>query len=316
MTTEVHDLVIIGAGPSALAAAMYAARENIETILIEKATVGGIIASVNRVDNYPGFLNGVSGATLARSFRAQAEKFGARIRRGEVTKVEKVGELVMLTTDAGVIMAKTTLVATGSTYERLWILGEEGFYGNGIHYAAIPDGTLYRGKRLAVVGGGNSAVQEALTLAQLADHVDIVVRSHVKASSALQRELDVYLKNGNIGLYAGYIPDRIIANGHQITGLAICRSSHQNVQELTVDGVFIFAGVMPNTAFLVGSDVELDSAGHVITDHQLMTNVPGIFASGDARSDTAKQLATAIGDGTTAALAIREYLVKKQSGIA
>lgn len=316
MTKEVHDLVIIGAGPSALAAAMYTAYESIDTLLIEKDKIGGIIASVSRVDNYPGFPDSISGADLAHNFRVQAEKFGAKICTGRVQRLEKSGETISITTDKDMVMAKSVLIATGSTYERLWISGEEGFYGNGVHYSTVRDGALYRDQRIAVVGGGNSAIQEALTLAQFASHIDVVVRSDLKASGALRKELKAYVDRGKITLHRGHIPDRIIPENGKVAALEVQKVNDHSKQELRVDGVFIFAGVIPNTQFLHNSAIKLDSSGYIMTGSDHMTNIQGIFASGDARSDTAKQIATAIGDGTAAALAIRNYLAKIHSEIA
>jgi thioredoxin reductase (NADPH) len=308
MTKEVHDLVIIGAGPSALAAAIYAAYESIDTMLVEKDTAGGIIASVSRVDNYPGFPDGIAGADLANSFRTQAEKFGAKIYAGEVKNIKKSGETIIITTDREPMFARSVLIATGSTYERLWISGEEDFYGKGVHYSTVRDGSRYRQRRIAVVGGGNSAIQEALALVQIVDHIDLVVRSGVKASGSLKKELKTSIDTGKITLYSGYVPDRIIAGSGKIEALAIRKADSHMSEKVLVDGVFIFAGVIPNTQFLNDSDIELDANGYVVTDDTHMTRVSGIFASGDARSDTAKQITTAIGDGTAAALAIRNYL--------
>lgn len=316
MTKEVRDLVIIGAGPSALAAAIYAGRENINTVLIEKGAVGGIIASVARVDNYPGFPSGVSGADLADSFRVQAEKFGAKIYAGEVKNIKKSGETIIITTDREPMFARSVLIATGSTYERLWISGEEDFYGKGVHYSTVRDGSRYRQRRIAVVGGGNSAIQEALALVQIVDHIDLVVRSSVKATGVLKKELKTCIDTGKITLYAGYVPDRITPNDGEIAALVIRKNNGDEVRELPIAGVFIFAGIIPNTQFLSDSSVELDSNGYIITDDNQMTNVLGIFASGDARGDTAKQITTAIGDGTTAAIAIRDYLANMRSEIA
>lgn len=315
MAKEVHDLVIIGAGPSALAAAIYAAREGIATILIEKSTVGGLMATVSRIDNYPGFSGGIEGSALAADFRIHAEKLGAKILMAEVREIEKIDKTINITTEKGVLQAKAALISTGNNYRRLSIAGEENFYGKGVHYCAICDGALYRNKRLAVVGGANSAVQEAILLTNFASHIDLVVRSHIKSSDILKEKLSEYINNGKITLYEGWVPDRIISTNNQITSLAVRSSNHEDTNELLVDGVFIFAGVVPNTKFLIGSGIELDRVGHIITDSGLMTNIPGIFASGDVRGGATKQISSAIGEGTTAAMAVREYLGRLRSGL-
>ena len=315
MTREVHDLVIVGAGPAALTAAMYTACENIETILIEKGTVGGIMAGVSRIDNYPGFLHGVSGKFLAENFRSQAEKFGARIRVGEVQKIKKASNSIVITTDSETLEARAVLVATGSSYERLWIPGEEEFYGKGIHYSGVLDGTIYTNKRLAVVGGANSAVQEALFLTKFESHIDLVVRSCVKASGILQKELSEHVDSGRITLYEGWIPDKILSDNRQITSLIVHKTDSKEQKELLIDGVFIFAGILPNTKFLISSGIKLDTAGYIITNHNMMTNISGIFAGGDVRGGITRQITSATGEGASVASFIREYLGELRSGL-
>lgn len=307
--------MIIGAGPSALTAAIYAACENIETILIEKGPVGGIMASVSRIDNYPGFLNGVSGKSLSETFRLQAEKFGAQIHTGEVQEIEKKGNHIKVNGDNIALEARSVLVATGSSYERLWIPGEEEFYGKGVHYSGALDGAIYTGRRLAVVGGANSAVQEAIFLTKFATHIDLVVRSHIKASDVLKKELFEYVDKGKITLHESWIPDRIISVNGQITSLTIREANGNETRKLEINGVFIFAGINPNTGFLKGLGIKLDQIGYIVTDHGLMTNIPGIFASGDVRSGATKQISGAVGEGTAVALSIREYLGRLRSGL-
>jgi thioredoxin reductase (NADPH) len=308
---KTHDLVIIGAGPSALTAAIYATREDLDTLLIEKGVIGGLMATIDKIENYPGFPNGIEGLTLAMDFQSQAEKFGAKIDLAEVKKIEKVENVVKITTDNGEFQAKTLLIASGNDYRKLGISGEKEYYGNGVHYCATCDGAFYRDKHLVVIGGANAAVQEAMFLTKFASHIDLVVRSHIKATEILQKELGKYVKSGKITVHEGWTPDEIVAKNGQISSVTVHKTDQpKNRQEFTADGVFIFAGVIPNTGFLVGSGVELDNVGHIITDEDLMTNIPGIFASGDVRSGAAKQVSVAVGEGTTAALSIREYLTK------
>lgn len=311
---KVHDLLVIGAGPSALTAAIYATREDIDTILIEKGVVGGLMATIDRIDNYPGFPEGIEGLTLAMDFQSQAEKFGAKIQFGEVQKIEKIDKHIRVTTDDGILESKAVLVATGNDYRRIGIPGEAEFYGNGVHYCATCDGAFYREKRLAVIGGANSAVQEAMFLTKFATHIDLVVRSYIKASDILKKELQKYVDEGKITIHEGWTPEQISAKDGQVASLPIHKTDGDDKKELMIDGVFIFAGVIPNSKFLAGSGVELDNVGHIITNHELMTNVGGIFASGDVRSGATKQVTSASGEGTTAALSIREYLNKLANG--
>ncbi len=305
MNEKIWDLIIIGAGPSALTAAIYASREDMSTLLIEKGVIGGLMATIDKIDNYPGFPEGVEGLTLAMDFQAQAERFGAKVELAEVQKVEKTDDIFAIITDAGEFQSRAVLVATGCTYRHIGIPGEDEF----AHYCATCDGAFYRDKKLAVIGGANAAVQEAMYLTKFATHIDLIVRSWIKASEVLQKELAKFIEQGKITLHEGVTPDEILSKDGQVTGVATHRTENPDEKKIIdVDGVFVFAGVIPNAKFLEDSGVKLDNAGHIITDHELMTDVPGLFASGDVRSGATKQVASAAGEGTTAALNIREYL--------
>jgi len=308
MSEKIHDLIIIGAGPSALTAAIYSTREDVDTILIEKGVVGGLMATIDKIENYPGFPKGVEGLTLAMDFQAQAEKFGAQIELAEVQKLKKSGDWIVVTTDTGEFRARAVLIASGGSYRKLGIPGES----EHAHYCATCDGAFYRDKKLVVIGGANSAIQEAMFLTKFATHIGLVVRSQVTASEILQKELEEYVSSGKITLHVGWTPDKIVATDGQVTSIAAHKTNAPDEKRsIETDGVFIFAGIIPNTKFLAGSNVELDSSGHIITNQGLMTNVPGIFASGDVRSGATKQVSSACGEGTTAAIAIREYLNKQ-----
>ena len=184
---EVWDLVIVGAGPSALTAAVYAGREGLRTLIIEKQLIGGQVATIDRIDNYPGFADGVEGMVLAHDFEMQAKRFGATIKFGEATGLTKDGDNVIVHVDNGDVMARSVLIATGSSYRHLNIPGEVEYYGRGVHYCATCDGALYKDKELITVGGANSAVQEALFLTQFASHITMLVRSWIKADQILTR---------------------------------------------------------------------------------------------------------------------------------
>lgn len=310
---RLHDVVMIGAGPSALCAAVYTTREDINTILVEKGAVGGLAAITDWVDNYPGFSKGVSGLDLASELQAQAERFGADIRYGDVTGIKVDGDVKYVQTTDGTLKARAVLIATGSDYKKLGIPGEAEYYGRGVHYCATCDGAFYRGRRLAVVGGGNSAVQEALFLTRFASHIDLLVRSKLRASEVLQRELDKAVSDGHITVHLETVPEAVIASdGSMVNALRV--RCGDTTKELPVDGVFVFIGLLPNTGFLKGSGVALDDIGMVITDKNLMTNVSGVFASGDVRSGATAQIASAVGEGATAALKIREYLESQERG--
>lgn len=298
---------MIGAGPSALCAAVYTTREDIDTVLVEKGAVGGLAAITDWVDNYPGFSKGISGLDLATELQAQAERFGADIRYGDVAGLSVDGDIKVIDTNEGQLRAKTVLIATGSDYKKIGIPGEAEYYGRGVHYCATCDGAFYRDRKLAVVGGGNSAVQEALFLTRFASHIDLLVRSTVKASDVLKRELDKMVEEGKITVHLETVPQEIVASDGKLVDKIRCMKVGEPV-EFDIDAVFVFIGLLPNTGFLAGSGVELDEIGMIKTDKNLATNIPGVFASGDVRSGATAQIASAVGEGATAALKIREYL--------
>ncbi|MCA9330696.1 FAD-dependent oxidoreductase [Candidatus Saccharibacteria bacterium] len=309
-TLEILDVVSIGAGPAALTAAIYTCREDIRTVLYEKGVVGGLAAITDWVDNYPGFPEGIAGLELAESLRKQAERFGADIRLGEVMNLSKQpdGAIKLETTD-GDIYARAVLIATGSDYKKIGVPGEAEYFARGVHYCATCDGAFYRDKRLVVVGGGNSAVQEALFLTKFTTHIDLLVRSEVKASEILQHELDKAVENGKITVHLHTTTDEIVAEDGKVTKVVGTKDGKKT--EFETDGVFIFVGLLPNTQFLKDTEVELDEVGLVVTNDSLETSVPGVFAAGDVRSGATMQIASATGEGATAALKIREYLEKK-----
>ena len=306
-TNKIFDTVMIGAGPSALAAAVYTTREDISTVMVEKGAVGGLAAITDWIDNYPGFSKGVSGLDLAEELQAQAERFGADIRYGEVTKLLLDDDVKTIETTDGDLRAKTVLIATGSDYRKIGIPGEMEYYGRGVHYCATCDGAFYRDRKLAVVGGGNSAVQEALFLTRFASHIDLLVRSSVKASDVMKRDLEKAVKAGKITIHLETVPEEIIASDGKLVDRVRCRKDDETF-ELKVDAVFVFIGLVPNTGFLKDSGVELDEYGMVKTSENLATNIPGVFASGDVRSGATAQIAAAVGEGATVALSIRKYL--------
>lgn len=305
-----RDLVMIGAGPSALAAAVYTTREDIDTVLYEKAVVGGLAAITDVVDNYPGFPEGVEGMKLAEQLQKQAERFGAKIEYGEVSGIKEVGDHLAVTVDGQDVETKAVLIATGSDYNKLNVPGEAEYYGRGVHYCATCDGAFYRDKRLVVVGGGNSGVQEALFLTRFASHIDILARSEFRASDVLMRELDKHVEAGKVTKHDFTATEEIIAEDGKV--VKVIASKNGEKFELPTDGVFVFVGLKPNTQFLAGSNIELDEVGLIKTNEKLETSMKGVYASGDVRSGATMQIASAVGEGATAALNIREYLDEKK----
>lgn len=311
-TTEIpkHDVIIVGAGPAALSAAIYTTREDIETLLFERAVPGGLAAVTDWVDNYPGFADGLAGLELASSLQKQAERFGAVIELGEVTKLHDEGEWKRLETTSGDMRAKAVLIATGSDYKKIGVPGEQEYYARGVHYCATCDGAFYRDKRLVVIGGGNSAVQEAMFLTRFTTHIDLLVRSTIKASDVLQKELQKFVDDNKITVHLGTATDEIVGDPLSSGGAVrkVVGTKDGKKVEFETDGVFVFVGLKPNSEFLEGSGVELDHIHLVKSDEGLQTNVPGVFVAGDIRSGATMQIASAAGEGATAALKIREYL--------
>ena len=306
MSTDIRDVIMIGAGPSALAAAVYTTREDIDTVIYEKGVVGGLAAITDWVDNYPGFVDGIAGLKLAEQLQGQAERFGANIEFGDVSGIRDDGDIETVIVDGREIKAKTVLIATGSDYNKLDIPGESQYYGRGVHYCATCDGAFYRDKRLAVVGGGNSAVQEAIFLTRFASHIDLLVRSDLRASEVLQHEIKKLVDESKITIHLNTTTDEILAENDRVNKVLITQEGQK--LSLDIDGVFVFIGLKPNTEFLKDSAIELDERGLVKTNNKLETNISGVFASGDVRSGATMQIASAVGEGASAALSIREYL--------
>lgn len=298
---------MIGAGPTALTAAIYTTREDIETLLFERGAIGGLAAVTDHIDNYPGFPDGVDGLVLADSMRKQAERFGAKIELGEVTGISKVKDGIKLATTSGDMHTKALLIATGSDYKKIGVPGEQEYYARGVHYCATCDGAFYRDKRIVVVGGGNSAAQEAVFLTRFATHIDMLVRAdHFRASDVLQEEVAKH--KDKITVHFNTTTDEIVGvDGKVIKVIGTDRVSGKKKDFMT-DGVFIFAGLNPNTKFLNGTGIELDAIGLIKTNDDLMTNIKGVFAAGDVRHGATMQIASATGEGATVALRIREYL--------
>lgn len=306
--TSVHDVLMIGAGPAALSAAIYTTREDIETVLLEKGVVGGMAAITDWVDNYPGFPKGIAGLEYADNLRAQAERFGAKIELAEVSEIIDEGKYKRLKTTDGDMLAKAVLIATGTDYKKLGVPGEQEYYAHGVHYCATCDGAFYRDKRIVVVGGGNSAAQEAIFLTRFATHIDLLVRGDkMRASEILQHELREKYAD-KITIHFNTTTDEIVGEGGSVVKVVGTDTTTSQKVEFPTDGVFVFIGLKPNTEFLKSSNIELDEIGMVKSNEHLETSMPGVFVAGDVHSGATMQIASATGEGATAALRIREYL--------
>ncbi len=302
-----YDVIVIGGGPAGLTAAVYTGRDAFETLILEQAGVGGQVGLTQTVDNFPGFEAGIGGAELAERLAAQAERFGAEALQGEeVTGIVRDGQyLVVRSASNREYIGRAVLVSTGSHYRRLDVPGEEALTGVSLHYCATCDGPLYRGKRVLVVGGGNSGFEEGLFLSSIAGEVTIVeFAPEVKASRILQHKV---ASRGNMKVLTNRAVREIRAEGSKLSSVSIENRKTGEVEELHPDGVFVFIGLTPNTDFLPPT-IRRDRWGFIITDATLQTSLEGVFAAGDVRQGSTKQAVSAAGEGTTAALMIRQYL--------
>jgi len=308
---HVYDLIVVGGGPAGLTTSIYAARENLMTLVIDSKGLGGQAGVTERLDNYPGFPDGIGGAELADRIVLQAERYGVEMLQAvSVTSVTTDGEEVDVETATGDhYHARAALIASGSSYRRTGAPGEDDLIGAGIHFCATCDGPFYKGaSQLVVLGGGNSGLEEGLFLTQFVDRVTIVQRGdHLTANKLLQDkvaatpEMDVLLNREVVEFKAK-------DDGSGKLGVIVLKDRESGEsEEIHPAGAFVFIGLDPNTTFIKGS-VDLDASGLIVTDMGLQTSMPGVFAAGDVRSGSTKQLASAVGEGAAAAIGIRMYL--------
>jgi thioredoxin reductase (NADPH) len=308
-----YDLIVIGSGPAGLTAALYAAREGIDTLVIERGGVGGQAGITERLDNFPGFPEGVSGAEFAERLQQQAKRFGVEILAAtEVTGIERDDAYrIVHTADGASYRAFAVLLSLGSTYRRLGIPGEEDFIGAGVHFCATCDGPFYRDQHVMVIGGGNSAGEESLFLTKFASKVTVVTRDpKLSASKVVAQKV---AEKAQIHVVTESTPVEFHGDQHLDHVVLKDLATGAN-REVDVDGVFVFIGLTPNTD-LVRDLVDLDAQGFITTDGALTTSIPGIFAAGDSRAGSTKQAASAAGEGAAAALAIRRYLEPLTAGM-
>lgn len=307
-----YDLIVVGSGPAGLTAALYAAREGMDVLVVERGGVGGQAGITELLDNFPGFPEGVTGADFADRLRAQAEKFGVEILSAqEVSSVGVDGPYrTVATADGATYSAYAVLLAMGSTYRRLGIDGEDELIGAGVHFCATCDGAFYRGKDLVVIGGGNSAGEEGLFLTRFAQRVTIVTRGPALSASAVV--VQKVLEHDDIDVVTDATPVAFEQASGRFTGLVVERGGERHVLE--ADGAFVFIGLSPNNELVQGL-VELDDLGFVVSDVGMQTTQPGIFVAGDVRSGSTKQAASAAGEGAAAALAVRRYVEPLASGL-
>lgn len=302
-----YDLVIVGGGPAGLAAAIYAAREGIDSIVVDASALGGQAGISERIDNYPGFPDGIGGAELAERFVAQAKRYGVELLSAvSVTSVVPEGEDVVTTLASGQeLTSHAVIVATGSTYRRLDVPGEEDLIGAGVHFCATCDGPFYKGaEEVVVIGGGNSALEEGLHLSQFADRVRVLARSKLSASTVLQERVNA---DPQFEIHTGVDIVELEGERGRFSAVVVRERDSGEEHRFPAAAAFVFVGLQPNSEFL-GDSVERDAAGFLVTSATMETSLPGVFAAGDVRAGSTKQLGSAVGDGIAALIMVRRYL--------
>jgi len=299
-----YDLIIIGAGPAGLTAGLYAARAQINTILFERLAPGGQVLNTDWIENYPGFPDGISGFDLVDKMKTQAERFGLRIQNEEVVGLELSQEKKTVITHNGEMETKALILACGATPSQLGIEGERSFIGKGVSYCATCDGPFYRDQEVAVVGGGDTAAEEAIFLTRFASRIYLFHRrDSLRAIKLLQERV---MAEEKIEIVWDTIPLKILGeNG--VEGIELKNVKTGNIFRKKVHGVFVFVGTLPNTDVAKGK-VELDENDFVKTNNGMETSVPGVFAAGDIRSKPFRQIATAVGEGAAATYSAERYL--------
>lgn len=303
---HIYDMIVIGGGPAGYTAALYGARAGLDTLVIEKLSAGGQMALTQQIDNYPGFEEGIDGFELAERMQRQAERFGAVTEYAEVRKLELSAEPKLIETSEGVVYGKTVVLAAGATPRKLGIDRENELTGRGVAYCASCDGMFYKGKTVAVVGGGNSAAEDALILSRIAEKVMIIHRRDTLRATKIYHE--PLMKAENVEFYWNSAVTELLAD-QKLTGIRIKNLVTGEKTEVACDGVFISVGREPASE-LVKEQLELDPAGYVEAGETTETNIPGVYAVGDIRTKRLRQVITAAADGAMAVHMAEEYLAE------
>jgi len=304
MSENLKDMVIIGGGPAGLTAGIYASRARMDVVLLEKGAYGGQIISTSHIENYPGFADGVGGFELADIMHKQAENFALPIEYRSADKISKEDDRLVVETADGPLFTRTAVIATGSMPNKLGVPGEERLTGRGVSYCATCDGALYRDREVAVVGGGDSAIEEAIFLTRFAKHVHVIHwMDHLQAMPIIQERA---LSNDRITINWNTQLSEV-KGSDEVRELILQDVLSKETRSLEVEGVFIYVGITPQVGF-VKDLVEFDGGGYIVTDKKMATSVPGLFAAGDVRSESIRQVSTAVGDGATAAYYAYQYL--------
>jgi thioredoxin reductase (NADPH) len=301
-----EELIIIGSGPAGWTAGIYAGRAQLAPLLITGSAPGGQMALTSEIENYPGFPQGTSGQELTQLMQQQAERFGARVQMDEVSAVELSSHPFKVTAYGDEYEAKALIVVTGASPRKLGAPGEAEFTGRGVSYCATCDGFFYRDRRVVVVGGGDSAIEEAIFLTKFASQVTVVHRrNRLRAEKVFQERA---FRNEKMDFVWDSVVTEILGEG-KVTGVRLKNVKTEEESTLETDGVFIYVGVIPNTGFL-GEQLELDDRGYIVTDRLCHTSVPGVFAAGDVQERVLKQVSTAVGSGAMAAMEAEKFIAE------
>lgn len=303
---RIYDMIVIGGGPAGYTAALYAARAGLDTVVLEKLSAGGQMALTSQIDNYPGFEEGIDGFELGEKMQAGAERFGARTELAEVLSVDFTNDIKKVETDSGDFYGKTVVISTGANPRELGVEKEQSLVGRGVNYCAACDGMFYKGKKVAVVGGGNSAVADAMILSRLAEKVTIVHRRDTLRATKVYH--DALEKAGNVEFTWDSVVTELLYE-EKLTGLNLKNVKTGEESVLECDGVFVSVGRAPVTE-LFKDVLELDKGGYIVADESTKTSVPGVFAAGDVRTKALRQVVTAVADGAMAAHYAEEYLAE------
>ena len=301
---HIYDVVIIGGGPAGYSAALYSSRAGLDTLVVEKMAPGGQMALTDIIDNYPGFNEGVDGFTLGMNMQLGAERFGAKTEYAEVVGVELAEKIKKITTSSGILYSKAVIIATGADPRKLGIEGEDSLIGKGLHYCAHCDGRFYKDKTVIVVGGGNSAVSDALYLSHLCKKVIMIHRRDTLRATKIYHE--PLVKANNVEFMWDSAIDSYIVDG-RIVGANVKNLKSGEVSEVMCDGIFVSVGREP-LSYLFKDQITLDSYGYIVADESTMTNIEGVFAAGDIRAKELRQVVTAVSDGATAAHFAEQYI--------
>jgi thioredoxin reductase (NADPH) len=301
---HIYDVIIIGAGPAGLTAGLYNARARLDVLLLEKLAPGGQVITTDWVENYPGFPDGISGVELMDRMKTQAEKFDLKIQNDEVIKLELSEKRKVVVTSSGQMESKAIILACGASWKKLGVEGEDRLMGKGISFCATCDGPFYRDQEVAVIGGGDTAVEEAIFLTRFVKRVYLIHRrDKLRATKLLQERV---MREDKIEFIWDTVPLRILGES-DVEGIELKHLKTGNIRQKAVRGVFVFVGTIPNTELVKGL-VKLDQNGFVITDDNMQTSMPGVFAAGDIRSKLFRQISTAVGEGAAASYSVEKYL--------